>query len=94
MSNIDQLRIECIKCSKLLSHPDQPNTSIQGILFEGSGGYGSSYDYSNKLMIAVCDDCVTSAAEDKNKILIVEQPRVVTNYKPVQNTSDLHGNNY
>ena len=94
MSNIDQLRIECIKCSKLLNHPDQPNNSIQGILFEGSGGYGSSYDYSKKIMIAVCDDCVTSAAEDKNKILIIEQPRVVTNYIPVQKASDLHSNDY
>lgn len=50
-----------------------------GVLFSGAGAYGSSYDTSQELWIAVCDYCIAKSLKKENvvKVKKVTQPEVV-----------------
>lgn len=91
MTTLNELRIECFRCSKLLVHPDQnKGTEIVGVFLEGSGSYGSTFDYSETFTIAVCDDCLNAAIEEKNKIVVIKKSKPTVSYNPVKTSSDLH----
>lgn len=80
----------CIVCKKgltsVFSGSDTKETNyIQpdgGVSFNGSGGYGSSFDYSPDYVVNICDGCLKAAIEADE--VLVHSKETTHSYKPAE----------
>lgn len=74
------MEVYCIKCEEEIKvfH----DTFIEGIWFRGSGNYGSIYDLSHVLKVAVCDSCIKTTV-DKGLVRKTVKETTIKEYEEI-----------
>lgn len=66
---------KCVTCRRLLPNGFDDEKSLNpigGVVFSGSGAYGSRFDLSKKLYIVLCDVCLGEALQEPSSVFVKE----------------------
>ncbi len=66
---------KCVTCKRLLSNEFGDGEYLNpdgGVVFSGSGAYGSRFDLSKQLYIVLCDVCLGEALQEPSSVFVKE----------------------